>query len=218
MPFPIHSKKTVIFTSKKVASASIRKLVHAIEFTDKDSDTWRLSGEGREMQTRRFKPKYDPRVFGEYRKVAIIRDPIERVHSCFRHRVGNTKTLLRDIAPAQAEATRRLEAAGLEVEPTFTYFVENADRYCALNTNLARHLDSQQIALGPLDWYDDVIKVGDLSYLSGELGVPMPHLHQTAGRRGLTPDEVRAAYKLTADEYAYLAAYFPTPDEVLQDS
>ena len=171
MPYPIHKKKVIVYTSRKVGSESLWRFVHDLDFPDEDYQDWKTTQTARRMTAPIFKPMCE-----DYWKVALVRDPIERLHSCYRHRVVNTTTLFRDLDPVDGETdptrpqtpeecVRIIQGAGLEIDPSFSFFAKNLDAYAAISANLAKHVAPQSLALGDLSWYDEVLTLDRLNEL-----------------------------------------------------
>ncbi|MBJ3774388.1 sulfotransferase family 2 domain-containing protein [Acuticoccus mangrovi] len=204
MPYPFHSKKIVVFTSRKVASASIRRLVYKIEAPDTDFRTWRHEGPGATMSSSKFKDVWDG-----YRKIAIVREPVARLVSCYKHRVAENELLWVTSGPDAEKGRENIIAAGLSPSPTLLEFLRDIDRYAALSPNLAGHLLPQQYFLGPdLSYYSDVIRMEELHKLGDVLGKKVPHLHKTNSEKKLDSEIVDLCDKIAADDIQYLAEYY----------
>lgn len=97
-------------------------------------------------------------------KVAVVRDPLERLVSSYCNRVLYHSDLVRHQLKLQAE--------NLKLRPSFPEFVEHLDAYRAISKSIRYHTDPQVTFLGQDPSYFDVlINVKNLKALPSQLGI-----------------------------------------------
>jgi hypothetical protein len=123
----------------------------------------------------------------DFEKICLLRDPLSRLRSAWTNKVGVA------VFASRGE-TKAVTAAGLELDPTFGYFVEHLDRYREISRPARVHSRDYSWHLGPtLEWYDQVFRLEDMpsfeGYVSdragGEIRVPHHNEGGGGGRRSL---------------------------------
>src|SRR5215204_3870755 len=104
-----------------------------------------------------FRPEFRDRFSG-YERIAIVRDPLDRLTSAFRNKVAKARLLERD-----ADAVRLCQIEGLASDPDLETFLLNVERYARLSTEIKHHTISQRHFLGEdLGFYDRVFRLEDV--------------------------------------------------------
>lgn len=76
-------------------------------------------------------------------RIAVVRDPLRRLVSCYKNRVLHFRELSTKHLPTEAFAR-----AGLPQDPAFDLFIERLDEYRALSWSISHHSDLQRTFLG----------------------------------------------------------------------
>lgn len=209
----------------KAACTSVKTMFWELE-TGRDSTRRGLSDRVRARLGRAVPPfpihhldGYVTRPFGEvaapagHARICLVRDPLSRLRSAWTNKVG------RAVFATRGE-TRQVSGAGLGLDPTFGYFVENLDAYREISRPAQVHSRDYAWHLGPdLRWYDQVFRIEDMPgferFLSGRAGtgirvprhneggaVPRP-LAIAEGHRDLLRARLRADYALLGGLYDF---------------
>ncbi|MBC2776702.1 sulfotransferase family 2 domain-containing protein [Parasphingopyxis marina] len=208
MPYSFESKKIVVFTSRKVASASLRNMIYEVEGEDADFVEWVNS---RPPEKRLVSSRFEPAGWEDYRKIALVRNPVDRFVSLYKHRVAKKTSFLRKIDPDRRKARNILAEAGLPIGPDLDTFCRELKRYCAISSDIRIHILPQKHFLGPsLDWYDDVVKLEDIDFIAQLIGHDMPHTHKTHSEQiRITPESRAIIENNCKEDIAFLAKYYP---------
>jgi len=78
------------------------------------------------------------------RRFAIVRDPVERIQSCWRNRVKMEHELTPPLVSAEA-----LAALDLPAEPDFPVFLARLAEYCRVSGPIPYHPEPHHVFLGP---------------------------------------------------------------------
>ncbi len=145
-------------------------------------------------------------------RLALVRDPIERLHSAWRNKVHSRQISAR---PAEHAA---LEAEGLPLDPSFGTLIDHFERYRALSRPAWLHTTPMAWHLGPdLSHFDSVHPLERLdalmAFLSGRAGrcLSLPRANESgpAGRdAALTAAQVDRLREITAPDYALLGGLY----------
>jgi hypothetical protein len=116
---------------------------------------------------------FDPQVPvpDGFDRVAVIRDPLARLHSAWSNKVK------RDLFERHREVAM-LEANGLSPAPTFAQFIDHYDEYRKLSVPVRRHTGSFTQYLGnDLGWFNQVFQIEELDrferYVQDRVGFPV---------------------------------------------
>lgn len=99
------------------------------------------------------------------RRIAVVRDPLRRLVSCYKNRVQH----FRELSPDRADLAA-LARHGVPPEPDFDTFVEQLEGYRAASPSIRHHSDPQTAFLGrdPAR-FADVFRMEELPRLAGLL-------------------------------------------------
>lgn len=107
-------------------------------------------------------------------KFAVLRNPMDRLVSCYRNRVmrGRGQKQLQSRSP-------ELVAKGLNTKPDFGTFVAEYDTFCALSSDIKGHSRPLSYFLGrDPSYYDRLFRLSELKELMTELGHRITNLPQ----------------------------------------
>ena len=89
-------------------------------------------------------------------KFCIVRDPIERVLSCYKNRVVYHKDL-RDLD------SKLFENANLKIEPDLNFFIDHLEEYMSVHSGIKHHARSIIDYLGPdPKFYDSIYDISEI--------------------------------------------------------
>lgn len=148
-----------------------------------------------------------------HHKIAVVRDPIDRLLSCYRNRVVHHRELCSEMLSAQALRE------GLVPDPSLAKFIDCFDLYRAHSHPIAHHSEPLVYFLGERpEYFSKIYKVNDVN---GELvkdlmtvfGVQLtPEYRQTGGptlsRYDLLPAQVAKIQRFYEQDYATFHRYF----------
>lgn len=217
-----HKAQVVYIVVPKAGCTSIKKLFYQLEGGAARTHGWaaRLFGRGGAARqpsihqvegyiTTEF-TRVGPLPDG-YSRICIVRDPLSRLHSAWSNKVGRE-------AFAQRNEVGALQAAGLEIEPSFGYFLENHHRYRELSRPAAIHTRPLSWHMGEdITWYDRLFKLEQLaefeSFIAERVCAPVrvPCENASNGVARLLdfePRHVELARQILAADYALLAGLY----------
>lgn len=161
-------QKLLYIPIPKNACTSVKHALHEIEFGEKftpgkrerlgmvDIHDFYQKRDNAFTGVRQLKEMQDTVRF------AIVRDPVERLISCYRNRVV-------DLGDLQSSLFK-LEKMGLPTEPDINTFVLNLDRYRRTNSSIGHHARSQHEFLrGTLDYLDKIFPIEEMEELRSML-------------------------------------------------
>jgi hypothetical protein len=176
----IESLKTRIFTSPKVMGTSLKHLAYKL---DNGFEFQKFKAGGMHYTIHKLYPlqALDSRQLEEpLMKIAIIRDPVDRFLSLYKHRV----LIRREQTARQFDAAER---QGLNAMPSIDEFASKLDTYKELIPDIRHHSAPQSLFLGlSLKPFQFVFEPSDSSSLSELLSwhsgtqVLIPHFHKTS--------------------------------------
>lgn len=211
--------KLIYIPIPKNACTSVKQALHQIEF-------------GREFD--RIRPINDPYgdVHDYYKKRAdaftsvqhlhelsdhtcftIIRDPLERMISCYRNRVVDLEDL--------KQSTDALKKMKLPVKPDLNCFVLNLKKYRQASKNIEHHSRPQASFLGDtLSYLDHVYTIERIGDLFDWLQTVSPGFTMLSRKSGgtsvdlseLSDKALRYAIRFYRKDYELLRTYYETPD------
>lgn len=143
-------------------------------------------------------------------RVAVIRDPIERLISAYRNRVRHHRELAHERAPA------RFAETGLAPDPDLGTFVDRLEDYADLSASIHHHTRPMVDFLGTDPaWFSEIYTLAELDRFLADMrartGQPLtlPHV-QTGGPKldmdALTPAQRRKLRGFYAADYAAFGA------------
>ncbi len=149
-------------------------------------------------------------------RFSIVRDPLDRLASCYLNRV----VALGDLESSQAE----LLSAELPQLPDFSTFILKLDQYRTLNASIAYHTKSQSRFLGhSLEYLDKVFPLEDMQAVEGLLRSYVPELklrHEKRSTYSTHPAKTIArpvlehAIDILEEDYAFLKEFY-SPDSAI---
>lgn len=158
--------KLAYFPVPKVACTSLKLFFFEFEngFPFKD---FYISGKHFHIHefwpSRKFE-NYDHSSIQRFNKFCVVRDPVERVISCYYNRV-----LFHDeISPDHIAKSK--SAIGLKPRPTLSEFIERFDKYRDAIPSIKHHTDSLVHYLGRSpEFYDQIYNMKDITIFVSDL-------------------------------------------------
>lgn len=212
-------QKLIYIPIPKNACTSTKQVLHRIEF-GREFDTTRpindpyvdihdyyKKREGAFTGTEQLNSETD------YDRFTIIRDPVERLISCFRNRVIDLGDLKTD--------TVSLHKYGLSATPDLNTFVMNLKKYRKANKSIEHHSRPQSAFLGDtLHYLDYVFPIEDLDELQQFLKRFSPGVTFLKRKSGgttievadLSEDALRSAVRFYKKDYRLLQNYYSAED------
>ena len=148
----------------------------------------------------------------DHLRFAVLRDPVERLLSCYSNRVVAYKELSSKHLPPEAQD------AGLKADPSLSDFIANLEGYRKFSNSIAHHTESLVFFLGDdPSWFAYLYTLNNLSELIEKLeDITKMRLtlgrEQTAGpklsRNDLTMQEIRVIQNFYAKDYDVYAPAF----------
>jgi hypothetical protein len=150
-------------------------------------------------------------------KVAIVRDPVARILSCYEDKIAKGKAFKKSNTASIAAANKRK----LPLHPDFSEFVERIDEYRRVSTNIAHHSNELRFFLGnTTNTFDRIFDMSELpdfaAYLSEISGtkVEMPHRNKsnrTVPREEISEGTRALIAKKYESDYKIFGAFFKGP-------
>lgn len=146
-------------------------------------------------------------------RFAIVRDPVERLVSCYRNRVVD----LGDLRPTEAA----LKRVGLPLEPDLNTFVLNLRQYRNINKVIEHHSRPQSRFLGgTLKYLDRIVPMEQIAELEEMLQRYKPGLNMLEKKSGgtevdtsdLSRKALNSAIRFYRKDYRLLRDFY-TPDK-----
>jgi len=216
--------KIAYFPVPKVASTSMKlafyQLEHGAPFEEANEDIKQAGIHKAYFSSDGFY-QIDRTRYKDYARIAIIRDPVMRVLSAFRHRVQREGEL--SDSRIDMDLARAL---GVGPNPNRSEFLRNIEKYRVLSKAIRHHTDPFTKFLGhDLSYYTDVVKIGAIGGLAAQIealtGRPFPLGHHQKGDDKpyvlrMDKHARNALLGYCAGDYALLKGYFAIP-EALRD-
>lgn len=199
----------------KAACTSVKTLLSWVEGGLEMHETGRDTVQAN-FQTRRFRLDRWEAYGDDWFKFCVIRDPFERLMSCYldlvvtRNELANSRRLplLHNELPAQ---------------PDPDFFFQHLQDYRRISTSIKHHSFHAEVFLGDdLSVYDVVYPTTELTELSRALSKRCQRRlifpRENATRQRLTPDDLApetqaCIARWLAPDYALLGAYYTSPFE-----
>ncbi len=211
--------KIAYFPVPKVASTSMKhafyQLEHGKAFDEADRPGHPANIHESFFSTRTFY-KIDHARYADYTRIAIIRDPAQRILSAYRHRVAG----MGELGEGRIDMDLA-RALGVRADPTREEFLCNLEAYRILSKSIRHHTDPFTKYLGhDLSYFTDVVKLHRLGRLAAQIsaltGQRFELGHHQKGRD--TPPGMRMRPKMRsallsycAGDYALMKGYFSIP-------
>jgi hypothetical protein len=162
---------------------------------------------------KRFEKVVHPEM-ADHWKMAVIRDPIDRVVSCYRNRIIYHQAL------SKIEISDEDRASGVTHDPDLATFVRHLGRYRALSRQVGHHTTPLTFFLGgEAAYFDALYTFNDLDRLVEDVRervgrAPELARHQTGGpamdRSDLTQADIRHIEDFYQDDYQAFGQAFGT--------
>ena len=175
------SIKSMLFPKETVNIAALHKNTPAIDFN--------------KIQHNRIK---------DWKKLAIVRDPIERVISCYRQKIFNTRQLIKDFRKSG-------NPNKLSETPTFDEFVEKIELYSTSSRLVEHHIRPTVFFLGSdVKYFTRLYKISEINQLRADLTVwldqplTQEHRNKTATKTPsvtVTPNAIDKLKKIYKQDY-----------------
>lgn len=160
MPIVIEDKKLALFTVPKGASTSLKHLIYRLEYGEVcheyfDEERGRFWGVHDKYPHIVFS---NDRVDNSYRKIAVVRDPVDRFLSAFQNRVPDRRT------------RKSLVDSGLPSDPDMKFYIANLEKYLKAVPDLRHHIRPMVDWLGEdPTYYDEIFSIREAEKLVVEL-------------------------------------------------
>lgn len=147
----------------------------------------------------------------------VIRDPVERLVSCYRNRVVDLKDLESD--------REALESAGLPAEPDLNTFVLNLNRYRSVSSKIRHHTRPQfRFFAGDLSVADYIFKMEEMDRVEMFLQKFDPSINLLHRKSGGTPvtlndlsdEAMQHAIRFYRGDYELLREYYKPPERAVK--
>ena len=212
--------KIAYFPVPKTASTSMKHAFYQLEH-GKPFEMVRVPGQktgihNKYLSTQPFN-RIDHARYTDYSRIAIIRDPVQRIISAFHHRVE------RELALTEKRIDMDLaRALGVKPNPSRSDFICNIEKYRLLSLEIKHHTDPFTSFLGPdLSYFTDVVKIRKIPELAAQIerltGRKFEVGHRQKGRE--KPMVLRmgrqardALLTYCAGDYALMKGYFDIPE------
>ncbi len=215
----IVAQKLAYFPVPKVASSSMKQMFYELEFGKKHilkSGPAHLRGiHNAYFRTRDFYA-LDLDFYQGFSRLAVIRDPAERILSAYSNRVEHLGELSEENIDMDMA-----RALNLEPDPPRHLFFKNIEKYRLLSDSVRHHTDPFTRYLGhDLNYYTDVYKMDQLGQLAEQISglfgreITIDHYNEGSRRAAFRWLGVKARKNLLtycAGDYALLARYFSPP-------
>lgn len=218
----LRDPRLVYIPIPKNACSSLKHALYEIEFgTRFDYDLHRQWGyvDIHDYYRKRNRAFTSPRALmamGDAFRFAIVRDPVQRLISCYGNRVVD----LGDLKKTKAA----LEKAGLPLEPDLNTFVLKLTQYRRANKSIRHHSELQVNLFGKrLDYLDEVYPIERMDSIKEMLRQYKPDLElrreKASGAKFHIKDLSREALEYALDfyeqDYSLLRGFY-TPESVIE--
>lgn len=207
MPITLPAQRLAFFFLPKVACTSFKHMFFEIE-NGRPFEPFQVNGKRQFVHDlypfRRF-AKLKPAQYEGFARLALLRDPVARVVSCYRNRVVAQKALALGDTPA------RLAAQGLSAKPSLEEFVAHFPAYRRASGAVRFHTQPLSHALGPdPGWFTKLYRFSEIAAAATEIrritgtDVALPHLQTrgpTMGVRDLSPEGQASLKTHFAEDY-----------------
>jgi len=215
----IVAQKLAYFPVPKVASSSVKQMFYELEFGKKHvlkTGSVHLRGiHNSYFRTRDFYA-LDLDFYQGFSRLAVIRDPAERILSAYHNRVEQLGELSEENIDMDLA-----RALNLKPNPQRHLFFKDIDKYRLLSASVRHHTDPFTRYLGhDLNYYTDVYKMDQLGQLAEQISrlfgreITIDHHNKGSGRakfRWLGSKARKNLLTYCAGDYALLADYFSPP-------
>jgi len=195
------------FPVPKIACTSLKsyfyEIEHGVPFASYSDDAGRVIYIHDKIISTSFFIEAQVERLAACRRIAVIRDPIERFISAYANRVVSFKEL-----SATALDTPRGRELALTPTPSFAHFVERLEDYRLASPSIRHHTDPATVFLGPdLGYFHKIYKISEIGQLHADVCAitgthyAMPH-EQKAGVGFTPPGPAHECWHKLRDFYA----------------
>lgn len=221
MPVEIKNTDLVYIPSPKVATTSLKYFLFEVNEGQKFDD---VHGDNKATHIHNhadgfpavFFSELDMQALADKRPITVVRDPIDRLISCYKNRVVALKCL----SPDRIDK-RMVNILGVSADPDLQSFIINIEKYRLLSPEIRHHTDLQCDFLGDdIEFYDFVFRIQELQQLADLINEQANTLVELdvkqASRRDertekLSPEALRVAIDYSRRDYEFLNAYYRPP-------
>lgn len=221
MPIVLENPRIAYFPVPKVACTSLKLLFYRLRFGKPFTSHNRR---GQAVHIHNFSSEFattgilesDQCNYSSHLKIAVVRDPVQRVLSAYTNRVVNLGELAKD----RVDATS-LEALGIPASPSLEDFFHNIDAYRIISPSIRHHLEPTTTFLGPsLEYFDRVYRIEELHLLKKEIesligqNIEMPNEQRSQNLISweMVPvDARRRVLEYVFGDYSLLKDYYEPP-------
>ena len=207
MAFVVEKYQLAYFPVPKIACTSLKQMFYLLQNGSDFEPRSAMHGNLRNIhvgpfRTRSFYDK-DGVDLSQAFRIAVVRDPLDRLYSAYANRVITHKEL-----SEQALAKTKASAIGLRPDPDFMSFVNDLDGYRLVSPSIRHHTDPMTYFLGPsCDYYHKVYRINQLDQLVADVrqqtGVMCALPHEQRAPKGVSrPDLSSAAFDRLREFYS----------------
>ncbi|MBS0123853.1 sulfotransferase family 2 domain-containing protein [Thetidibacter halocola] len=215
----LHDHKLAYVSVPKCACTSAKNLFFEIE-NGVPFKPFAISGKTHTLhdlaRSRPFESLPHQRI-ADYVKVAIVRDPVARIRSCYQDKI------LKGLAFRRKPDVAAARKAGLDVKPSFETFVEKLDTYRKASGVVQQHSEPLSHFLGADPaWFDALFDISEAEAFAALVRertgstLAMPHRNRTKNAADTAPvsDAVRDAIRNRfAQDYDLYGRWFAAKGE-----
>jgi hypothetical protein len=219
MVISVKKHKIAYMALPKAACSSVKAAIAQIDPEPRSDGGFTCEMKWHAMYpTQRFRRHRWKAVGDDWYKFCVVRDPVQRLLSCYQDRVVERRNLYHS-------RNIRRGLVNLPALPDPDFFFLNLTAYRKACSVIKHHSLPSWVFLGQdLSIYDDVFRISQLPQLAQKLEhhsgqtVSMTRENATSQKTKLTLDDLmprtrKFLKKTVAAEYAYLADYFDNPFE-----
>lgn len=214
--------KVAYFPVPKAANTSMKHLLHSIKTgegftTIKDEATGAIRHIHKEYKTPKFST-INPDDYQKFFRIAIVRDPVDRVVSAWRNRVMHHKELEGE------NIAERMASLGLRKTPTLQEFVDRLSEYRNVSKSISIHTDPLTDFLGKDEkYYNLIFNISDsqqieafFSTLTGEQKkLPRKQMGgPPADRSELTGELIKKLEEIYGDDYRVFGKFLSNKTDI----
>ncbi len=221
MPVSLQNPKIAYFPVPKVACTSLKLMFYRLRF-GKPFEPYMRNGQEVHIHNHSLEFGTTPILetdldrYASHLKIAVVRDPVQRVLSAYTNRVVNLGELRRD----RVDGTL-LDALGVPEDPDVETFFHEIDAYRIVSPSIRHHVEPATTFLGPdLRYFDRVYRLNELTELKKDLesrvgyDIELPNEQRSQNLvswESLKPPERRRVLEFVMGDYALLKDFYAPP-------
>lgn len=207
MPVILPDHRLAYFFVPKVACTSLKSMFFEIE-NGRPFQPFTVSGVEKTVHAvygHAFFDRVDTAALEGFTRIALVRDPVARIVSCYRNRIGAKNVL------ARPEEAGKLAGMGLSSAPSLSDFVARLRRYRKANRIIAHHSHPLSTHLGrDPAYFSRIYRFAELPEMAADIcahvgrAVALPHLQREGTGESvadLTAEEADRIRTLYAEDY-----------------